>query len=304
MKRGLFFLFSGMILSSSFSIATTLTGVVVDATKSTPIPGASVFVDILIPDSITFSTSSDNSGMYNLPGMPGGNAIYVIRCLVAGFAPLYMRYDALGLGDRQVDLLMYPQATPPGGGGSDSTNVSGIVLYETPGGARNPVAQATVTLTSGGGRVSSQTGGDGRYSMRLRSSSYAITVKATNYETITAGGIAVDSAGLTLNVLLKSTAVSVPPGSDLGPASYALENAYPNPFNPTTVIRYQLPIASDVRLVIFDLLGREVRVLANETKAPGSYEIRFDATGLSSGTYFCRLTAADFVSTRRIVLMR
>jgi hypothetical protein len=70
-----------------------------------------------------------------------------------------------------------------------------------------------------------------------------------------------------------------------------LHQNYPNPFNPTTVISYQLPVASDVKLVVYDLLGREVRVLVNERKNAGSYEVKFDASGPSSGVYFYRLQA-------------
>jgi hypothetical protein len=70
------------------------------------------------------------------------------------------------------------------------------------------------------------------------------------------------------------------------------------------VIRYQLPVASDVRLSVYDLLGREVAVLVNEKKALGNYEVIFDATKLSSGVYFYRLQSGDFVQTRKLLLLR
>jgi len=303
MRTALCFLFFGMMAFPGISAATTLTGVVIDAVRSMPLPGAAVFVDILIPDSMTISTSSDSTGMYTLPGIPDGNAIYVIRCSVAGFAPFYMRYDALGLGDRKVDILMYPQAAPPGGGG-DSTGVSGLVLHETTGGARQPVDQAMVTLRSAGNQVSSRTGTDGQYSIRVRKASYSVSVEAPNFETLTAGGVAVDSAGLTLNILLIPTAVSASREINPGPESYALENAYPNPFNPVTIITYQLPVADNVRLTIVDLLGHEMRVLVDERSGAGKHQVRFEASGLPSGTYFCRLVAGDRVLTRRILLLR
>ena len=66
------------------------------------------------------------------------------------------------------------------------------------------------------------------------------------------------------------------------PVEFALEQNYPNPFNPVTTISYQLPVTSLVRLVVYDMLGREVAVLVNERKAPGSYEVRFDASGLQA----------------------
>jgi hypothetical protein len=88
------------------------------------------------------------------------------------------------------------------------------------------------------------------------------------------------------------------------PVRFALEQNFPNPFNPTTVVSYQLPAVSDVRLVVYDLLGREVAVLVNEKKAPGTYEVRFDAAGLASGTYIYRLEAGSSVQARKMVLVK
>jgi GH35 family endo-1,4-beta-xylanase len=88
------------------------------------------------------------------------------------------------------------------------------------------------------------------------------------------------------------------------PAAFALSQNYPNPFNPATVIRYQSPVASRVRLVVYDMLGREVTVLVDDQKAPGSFEVTFDASGLASGVYMYRLIAGDLVQTRRMVLIR
>jgi len=86
--------------------------------------------------------------------------------------------------------------------------------------------------------------------------------------------------------------------------SFLLEQNYPNPFNPSTVVRYRLPVASNVRLVIYDLLGREVAVLVDGKKEAGTYEVKFDGTRLSSGVYFFRLQAGDFVQTRRLMLLK
>jgi hypothetical protein len=88
------------------------------------------------------------------------------------------------------------------------------------------------------------------------------------------------------------------------PGTFSLAQNYPNPFNPATVVRYQVPVATDVRLVVHDLLGREVAVLVNEMKHPGSYEVRFDATGLASGVYLYRLTAGGYGETRKLLLIR
>lgn len=79
---------------------------------------------------------------------------------------------------------------------------------------------------------------------------------------------------------------------------------YPNPFNPSTMINYQLPMASHVTLKIYDVLGREVRTLVNEVQKRGSYGVEFDGRKLSSGLYFYTLVAGSYVVTKKMVLIK
>jgi predicted GH43/DUF377 family glycosyl hydrolase len=88
------------------------------------------------------------------------------------------------------------------------------------------------------------------------------------------------------------------------PRQYALQQNYPNPFNPTTGIRYQVSGVSEVKLAVYDLLGREVAVLVNERKPAGIYEVKFDGTGFASGVYLYKLTAGTYVQTRRMILLK
>ncbi len=94
------------------------------------------------------------------------------------------------------------------------------------------------------------------------------------------------------------------PDHEPTPQTYELLPNYPNPFNPTTVITYRLPVVSEVKLVVYDLLGREEAVLVNERQNAGSHEVKFDAAGLSSGVYFYRLQAGSFAETRKLLLLR
>ena len=88
------------------------------------------------------------------------------------------------------------------------------------------------------------------------------------------------------------------------PDRFKLSQNYPNPFNPTTVINYQLPEAGKVTLSIYDILGNEVRILVNEERSAGNYEIEFNATGLPSGVYFYILRAGSFVESKKMLLLK
>ncbi|MBI4535209.1 MAG: T9SS type A sorting domain-containing protein [Ignavibacteriae bacterium] len=91
--------------------------------------------------------------------------------------------------------------------------------------------------------------------------------------------------------------------TDEVPAVFALEQNYPNPFNPTTTIKFSIPHTSDVTLKVYDLLGREVATLLNDTKPMGTYEVTWNAANLASGVYFYRLTAGSFYDVIRVVLL-
>ena len=88
------------------------------------------------------------------------------------------------------------------------------------------------------------------------------------------------------------------------PGEFVLEQNYPNPFNPTTIIKFKIPQKSFVSLKIYNLLGSEVTVLVNEEKGAGTYNIKFDAQTLSSGTYFCKLEAGSYISVRKMLFIK
>ncbi len=142
-----------------------------------------------------------------------------------------------------------------------------------------------------------------------------------NYDvTVTRLGFASKSANVTVNnsnivnftfnldTSYNPTSVTYEPEI---PEGFSLSQNYPNPFNPVTNIRFTIPVCktcngglSNVRLAIFDLLGREVKVLLNENKQPGTYVVMFDASSLSSGTYFYTLESGDFTDTKKLVLIK
>lgn len=109
------------------------------------------------------------------------------------------------------------------------------------------------------------------------------------------------------NIGEPSQQLSVPTSSsaesDL-PDEFALNENYPNPFNPDTQIGYDLPEDSRVTLEIYNVLGQHVQTLVNEAQSAGSYEVRFDASNLSSGTYIYRIEAGNFVDSRQMLLVK
>lgn len=120
------------------------------------------------------------------------------------------------------------------------------------------------------------------------------------------------AANQTLTIREGSSPLSVG-ASNASPArSFQLAQNYPNPFNPTTTIRYELPVASDVKLEVFDVLGRKVATLVNARLSAGQYDVAFNASGLSSGVYFYRCQASgvggaanqNFIQTKKMMLVK
>jgi hypothetical protein len=88
------------------------------------------------------------------------------------------------------------------------------------------------------------------------------------------------------------------------PMEFSLDQNYPNPFNPTTTIKYAVPKTVNVDLKVFDILGREVKTLVNETKSAGYYEVQFNANSLAGGVYFYRLKAGEYIKTGKMLLLK
>jgi photosystem II stability/assembly factor-like uncharacterized protein len=88
------------------------------------------------------------------------------------------------------------------------------------------------------------------------------------------------------------------------PETFALLQNYPNPFNPTTAIRYALPSTANVKLAVYDLLGREIATLVNEEQSEGWKEVEWNASAFSSGIYFYRLVAGSFVDVKKMLVVK
>lgn len=107
-----------------------------------------------------------------------------------------------------------------------------------------------------------------------------------------------------ISVSLASIPLPVVEVTNLFPVKYALEDNYPNPFNPGTKIRYSIPQTSLVQIRVFNVLGREIEILVNEEKPAGTYEVAWNAIDLPSGVYFYQMRTGKFIQTKKMILLR
>jgi hypothetical protein len=117
-----------------------------------------------------------------------------------------------------------------------------------------------------------------------------------------------------LGTILKTTSGGITGISKITgetPDKFVLYQNYPNPFNPKTIINFQLPRHGGsstagifVKLAVYDVSGREVAILVNENLQPGKYDTEFDGNNMTSGIYFCRLTAGYYSETRKMILLK
>ena len=159
--------------------------------------------------------------------------------------------------------------------------------------------------------------GSGRFAEDLKSAVQSIEMMGIEYPIkIKAENINIklhDESGKQINVRLNSgediliyenNINRLFVSEDVIPENYYLEQNYPNPFNPTTKIRYQIPEDGIVTLKIYDILGKEVKTLVNEPKTTGRYEIKFDASDLTSGVYIYRIQVNDYISSKKMLMIK
>jgi photosystem II stability/assembly factor-like uncharacterized protein len=118
--------------------------------------------------------------------------------------------------------------------------------------------------------------------------------KQTGFAVGDSGYIFKTTTGGTTSINVRSSVIS----------EYRLDQNYPNPFNPTTTIRYSLPKSTNVKLVIYDLLGREITTLVNEEQSAGWKEVEWNAKDVSSGIYFYKIQAGSFVETKKMMILK
>ena len=91
---------------------------------------------------------------------------------------------------------------------------------------------------------------------------------------------------------------------ELTPSEFALYQNYPNPFNPITNIKFDIPKTAKINLIVYNLLGEKIATLLDEDKEAGFYDVKFDASSFSSGIYIYKLTAGDFIQTKKMTFIK
>jgi outer membrane protein assembly factor BamB len=113
----------------------------------------------------------------------------------------------------------------------------------------------------------------------------------------------VERNGVSDTVIIDTT-TSIRQISSTIPDKFELKQNYPNPFNPTTLINIQIQQSCEVRLVVYDILGKEVAVLVNQKLKPGNYNVSWNAEKFSSGVYFYRLVAGNYIDTKKMIILK
>jgi hypothetical protein len=191
----------------------------------------------------------------------------------------------------------------PGCGGSDChTSQSGIVTAEV---LSNFQVRITVTGTTSSvaGELVNASGDVVAVENSTGNNPFTLTAPSAGTFTVNAGYKNPSREWGTTSAVITVTGVDEKL-IGLSPGAFELYANYPNPFNPSTKIRYAISQTVFTTLKVYSTLGQEVGVLINEEKTPGVYEVNFDGLNLSSGTYIYKLKASDYSMTRKMLLLK
>ncbi len=263
-----------------------------------------------------YSTMTDSLGNYTFEHLIPGN--YILLAIPQGaYKPTYFKYDGTEtMKWREADSVVVTTSGIVNGinfmvnalGDSGMVSVNGSVNDN----AGNPIVGAFVYAKDENQNIYSYgvTDQNGNYSIAglipgnysVSSSSYGFTDAQTSNVTLDYSTNFSSSNSFTLS---PSTVTGISTNNNPSEInSFELNQNYPNPFNPTTVINFTIPTESKVVLKVYNILGKEVATLVNDVKQAGSYNITFNASKLASGVYFYQLKAGDFVSTKKLILMK
>ncbi|MDX1617427.1 MAG: family 16 glycosylhydrolase [Balneolaceae bacterium] len=214
--------------------------------------------------------------------------------------------QVVSVSDGSGATTMHVQSIVTGTQNAGQGNKHGTATVTIHDDQENPVSEATVTGTFSGTfneTVSGQTGSDGTVTLVTSGTAKGNVTVEFCVDDVTHASLTYDA---NQNDITCTSASKAAAGSDSFDkvVEFALHANYPNPFNPSTMIAYQLPASEFVTLEVFNMAGQRVATLVNRQQSPGRYRVPFDASGLSSGIYLYKLRAGSFIETRKMILLK
>ncbi len=261
----------------------------------------------------SYAAITDSLGNYSFANMAVGK--YILKAYpFDDYRPTYFRYDGTQAIDWKsadsvvvdslhvtgdINFTVVPRADSGFGGihgivRSNRAAVSGVSVYVLD--ANSNMISYGITDSRGAYKISD-----------LSAGTFRVVTDMPNYSTSTTGSFAISSTTSQSVVdlsLATDNATAVQSQTEAKVASFALHQNYPNPFNPTTTISYAIAEAGDVKLTVYDLLGREVINLVNANQTAGSYSLVFNAGNIASGVYIYRLQVGTQTISRKLTLLK
>ncbi len=253
---------------------------------------------------------SDTSGNYTVNGLNTGS--YYVLFTARGYVPQF--YINSTTWEKATTIMV----------DTDIVNINAVLMksdttfgtgrmigsVQTSGGAALPGVLITLknsfgittgwAITDGSGSYSINGIENGSFTITASSPQYTSQQQSTSYNSNLNSGTSVEN--FTMNKAVTSVQTKNPESTV--PFEYVLENNYPNPFNPSTIIQFDLPKSSQVKLDIYNILGQKVAELVNHKLSAGHYSYKFNAASLASGVYLYRLEAGKFVSAKKMILSK
>ncbi len=273
---------------------------------------ADIFVSALNIDGYSWEKSStDVDGNYTIQNLKEED--YVIS---------FFSFDSF-IPELYNDVLTWEEATPVKASGDvlgiDAVLAKGeagiwdssrAIIGNISDVAGKALANVVVVLKNNAGKAvaSARTDAKGNYRSVTKSNQIGeVIVSKVGYKSITKSLDKYSPVANTviLNVSLKKSVTDVD-NSSLGtiPSKFALQQNFPNPFNPTTVINFSLPVSQNVKLEVFNLLGENIVTLLNKPMSAGNHKYEFDASNFNSGLYLYRISTGSFVDVKKMMLLK
>ena len=261
-----------------------------------------------------YAAVSDSLGAYSLTNLSPGT--YILEAIPeSGYAATFFKYDGSTTLDKSAaDSVIVDSTTVVTGINftvkalldSGLATVSGTIRSQQ----NSPVSDAIVYAINSSNKVASYAivSSSGKFVINdLLPGTYTIATSSTDYSAVSNPTVTLNytaSAYKTTAITVAETATTNVSNENTVVSGFNLAQNYPNPFNPSTIIKFSLPEKMNVKLTVYDLMGREVAQLVSGITEAGTHSVEFNGAGLSSGVYFYTLKANNLSLTHKFVLLK